>query len=86
MQKVTTKQQDAAPEAPAKVPEVHQAKDSPAADSTPMEINAANSKAQEGAKGEDKDKEKKKKKYKVDEELLLAFRYFDRNCELSLFN
>lgn len=28
-----------------------------------------------------KEKEKPKKKYKVNEELLQAFRYFDRNCE-----
>jgi DNA replication initiation complex subunit (GINS family) len=26
------------------------------------------------------DKDKKKRKYKIDEELLIAFRYFDRNC------
>ncbi|KAK9904952.1 hypothetical protein WJX75_006352 [Coccomyxa subellipsoidea] len=36
-------------------------------------------KQEEGQSGE-KDKEKKKKRYKVDDELLLAFRYFDRNC------
>ena len=41
-------------------------------------------KHEEGASG-DKDKEKKKKKYKVDEELLLAFRYFDRNCAAHPF-
>ena len=29
----------------------------------------------------EKPKEKPKKKYKVDEELLQAFRYFDRNCK-----
>ena len=27
------------------------------------------------------EKKEKKKKYKVDDELLRAFRYFDRNCE-----
>lgn len=32
-------------------------------------------------KEDEKPKEKPKKKYKVDEELLQAFRYFDRNCE-----
>lgn len=42
-------------------------------------------KQEEGQSGE-KDKEKKKKRYKVDDELLLAFRYFDRNCELHLLN
>ena len=31
----------------------------------------------------EKPKEKPKKKYKVDEELLQAFRYFDRNCKWS---
>ena len=32
-------------------------------------------------KEDEKPKEKPKKKYKVDEELLQAFRYFDRNCK-----
>lgn len=35
----------------------------------------------EEEKKEDKEPEKKKKKYKVDEELLLAFRYFDKSGE-----
>ena len=35
-------------------------------------------------KEEEKPKEKPKKKYKVDEELLQAFRYFDRICKCPL--
>ncbi|EIE19235.1 hypothetical protein COCSUDRAFT_49062 [Coccomyxa subellipsoidea C-169] len=57
-----------------------QPKEAKAPAEKPVENGSAKvEKHEEGASG-DKDKEKKKKKYKVDEELLLAFRYFDRNC------
>lgn len=52
------------------------------------EIGSAAQKAAEpeGKKGADPeaDKKERKKTYRVDEELLQAFRYFDRNCEAGL--
>jgi hypothetical protein len=56
-----------------------------AAAATPQKGEGTNAGEKKGEDAkEDKDKEAKKKKYKVDEELLIAFRYFDRNCMLPL--
>lgn len=71
---------EAAVEAPAKEAVGEEAKDTKPVGGVPVENGSAKLEKQEEAKPE-KEKEKKKKKYLVDEELLLAFRYFDRNCE-----
>ena len=49
-----------------------------------VENGSAKPEKQEEGQSAEKEKEKKKKRYKVDDELLLAFRYFDRNCALHL--
>lgn len=73
-------------ETPAKESVGEQAKDTKVVDSVPVENGVAKVEKQEEGKPAEKEKEKKKKKYLVDEELLLAFRYFDRNCaSLDLF-
>lgn len=68
------------------------ATDAPAKDDKSEKEDAMDEKSEKEAdkakEKDDKAKEKekeKKKKYKVNEDLLQAFRYFDKNCELQLF-
>ncbi len=73
-------EKEPAAETPAKESVGEQEKDTKPADCVPVENGSAKVEKQEESKPAEKDKEKKKKKYMVDDELLLAFRYFDRNC------